>query len=131
MSEIDLRNQSVPINKMSKNLTIKGTKCEARFSTIDFCCGSVRVEGWISAPSKDEGFSFCGQVAKAMGREYIGGFCMDDEGPVSFPFSYDVDPQFLFFRKHLRRETLEEAKERVIKTIRKAKKSVLQAEVGQ
>lgn len=76
---------------------IKITKgdCEATFSTIGPCLGDVRVTGWISAPTKDRGFEFCGELALELGRKSIGGFCLTDEGPVHFPFEFDVRPDYL------------------------------------
>lgn len=109
---------------MQAPIKIKNNHCEARVSSVEPICGSVRVQGWISAPSRDEGFTFCGLVAealrKAAGRsepQYLGGFCFDEKGPVHFPFSFDVEPGWN--DKWLRGETKEELVERINRTMRK------------
>lgn len=111
----------------TKTLKLKNNHCVATFSSIGPVCGYIRVEGWISAPDRNEGFDFSSLVAIALHSvdsrfdfNCIGGFCMEEQGPVSFPFSFDVSPSW--HHKYIRPETLDELTERITKSIRKVQR---------
>jgi len=103
---------------------IRNDACTAYFYTVDACCGSIRVEGWISAPNRTEGFQFCGAVASLLRRECLGGFCLDETAPdggrVLFPFSFDQQREFNRYGL----ESVLEAHERVLSVIRQLPETI-------
>jgi hypothetical protein len=104
---------------MQAPIKIATATCRASFNQIYPQLNYVRVEGWITAPSRDEGFAFSAKIAKALGRDWLGGFCLDDNGPVSFPFSFDEKKAYLpkFGRFESREETVSRI-ERTLKRVR-------------
>jgi hypothetical protein len=98
-------------------LKAKADNCQVSFTQIEHCCGSIRVTGWISAPSRDEGFAFCGKLAQKLNRPYLGGFCLEDNSPVNFPFQYDEE--FVFDLRRCTKETKDDALARVQAQVRK------------
>jgi hypothetical protein len=105
-----------------QTIKIETASCKASFTSIEPILGDIRVQGWISAPSRAEGFAFSGYLAEKMGRKFIGGFCLEDQGPVHFPFSFDVRPEWI--SKFSRYEYIKELHARVTKMIRRAQRAV-------
>lgn len=106
-----------------KTVWIRNNHCVAQFTSVEPCCGSVRVLGWVSAPDRSEGFRFCDLVAEAINKadfrslRSIGGYCNDSIGKVYFPFEFEVDPHFNL--KYCRTETLDETVRGTWKALRK------------
>lgn len=112
----------------SSYIKISNNHCTADFRSIEPCCGAIRVEGWISAPSRDEGFDFCHFLRDAINKaadrrltDCLGAFCLEDRPDVFFPFSFDVQPSW--HDKYIRTETLEETIARIQSVLRKVRRA--------
>jgi hypothetical protein len=102
-----------------RKIEIKTATCRASFTQIYPQLDYVRVEGWITSPSRDEGFEFSAKIAKAIGREHLGGFCLEDNNPVNFPFSFDEEKAYL--PKFGRFESREETVNRIERALRRVR----------
>jgi hypothetical protein len=105
-----------------KPLRIQIGAATVKVGNVSPCCGSVRVEGWIDAPCKREGFGASLALGAHLGRKSVGGYCdaRTEFEAVSFPFSFDMESECVAPR--YRREEMEETIRRVILTLWRARR---------
>lgn len=103
-----------------KPLRIQIASSIIKVGKISPCCGSVRVEGWIDAPNKNEGFEASRTLGRYFGLKSASGYCdvrTETEG-VSFPFCFDVESELV--APTYRREDMNESIKRVTVRLRRA-----------
>ena len=100
-----------------------------RVGEIAPCCGSVRVQGWIAAPSKSVGFEASQTLGAYLGRKSVGGYCdaRTETEAVNFPFSFDMETEYV--APSYRREDMQEAIRRVTLTLQRARRHFAKLEV--
>lgn len=113
-----------------KPLRIRVGAAMIKVGSIAPCCGTVRVEGWIDAPSKAIGFEASRTLGEHLNRNSVGGYCdeRDELKAVSFPFSFDC--RYECVAPSYRSENSEEAIARVLRTLNRAKRHFSKLQTG-